>query len=135
MAGGDVDIAAVHARATRAEDTAWAEIAALYAELARVTPAPVVELNRVIAVAMRDGAAHGLPLLDALEVARALVDYHLPAATRVDLLHRAGRFAEAAASYRRAISLARNEGERRFLARRLREVTAASGTGQAPAPG
>jgi RNA polymerase sigma-70 factor (ECF subfamily) len=119
-------IAAVHARAERAEDTAWGEIAALYSLLAQAAPSPVVELNRAIAVAMSDGADRGLPLLDALEAQGELVDYHLLSAARADLFRRAGRFAEAAASYRRAISLTGNEGERRFLERRLREVTDAT---------
>ena len=116
-------IAAVHARARRAEDTAWGKIAALYSLLAQVMPSPVVELNRAIAVAMADGADRGLPLLDALEARGELVDYHLLSAARADLFRRAGRFAEAAAAYRRAISLAGNEAERRFLERRLREVS------------
>ncbi len=118
-------IAAVHARAERAEDTAWGEIAALYSMLAQVRPSPVVELNRAIAVAMADGADYGLPLLDALEARGELVDYHLLSAARADLFRRAGRFAEAAVSYRRAISLGGNEAERRFLERRLREVSEA----------
>jgi len=115
-------IAAVHARAARAEETAWPEIAALYASLARVAPSPIVELNRAIAVAMAEGAERGLPLLDALEASDELVDYHLLAAARADLFRRAGRFAEAADSYRRALSLGGNEAERRFLERRLQEV-------------
>ena len=115
-------IAAVHARAERAEDTAWREITAFYALLAQVAPSPVVDLNRAIAVAMADGIERGLQLLDDLEGAGELVDYHLLAAARADLLRRAGRFADAAASYRRAIDLAANDGERRFLERRLREV-------------
>jgi RNA polymerase sigma-70 factor (ECF subfamily) len=119
-------IAAVHARAARAEDTAWGEIAALYAQLAQVAPSPVVELNRAIAVAMVDGPDRGLALLDALEARGELVDYHLLAAARADLLRRAGRPDEAAARYRRAIALTANDAERRFLERRLREVSAAS---------
>ena len=93
--------------------------------LAQVRPSPVVELNRAIAVAMADGADYGLPLLDALEARGELVDYHLLSAARGDLFRRAGRFAEAAVSYRRAISLGGNEAERRFLERRLREVSEA----------
>jgi RNA polymerase sigma-70 factor (ECF subfamily) len=116
-------IAAVHARAERTEETAWGEIAGLYALLARIAPSPVVELNRAIAIAMVDGADRALPLIDALEAGGALGDYRLLAAARADLLRRAGRYAEAAESYRRAIALAGNEGERRFLERRLREVT------------
>jgi RNA polymerase sigma-70 factor (ECF subfamily) len=115
-------IAAVHARAARAEDTAWGEIASLYALLAEITPSPVIELNRAIAVAMADGVERGLPLLDALEAGGALVDYHLLFAARADLFRRAGRLPEAAASYRRAIALSGNDAERRFLERRLREV-------------
>jgi RNA polymerase sigma-70 factor (ECF subfamily) len=116
-------IALVHGRAARAADTDWGEIARLYALLGQVSPSPVVELNRAIAVAMSDGADRGLPLLDALEAQGELTDYHLLSATRADLLRRAGRFAEAAGSYRRAIALTANDGERRFLERRLREVS------------
>jgi RNA polymerase sigma-70 factor (ECF subfamily) len=83
----------------------------------------VVELNRAIAVAMADGVERGLPLLDALEAHGDLVDYRLLAAARADLFRRAGRFADAAASYRRAITLGGNDAERRFLERRLREVS------------
>ena len=117
-------IAAVHARARRAEDTAWREIAALYSLLANVNPSSIVELNRTVAVAMAEGAERGLALLDVLEARGDLEDYHLLAAARADLLRRARRFAESAASYRRAIELASNDGERRFLERRLREVLA-----------
>jgi RNA polymerase sigma-70 factor (ECF subfamily) len=117
-------IAAVHGRAARAEDTAWSEIAALYGLLARVSPSPVVELNRAIAVAMAEGAERGLALLDEIEARGELDDYHLLAAARADLFRRAGRRAEAAESYRRALTLGGNEGERRFLERRLREVNA-----------
>jgi RNA polymerase sigma-70 factor (ECF subfamily) len=116
-------IAAVHARAERAADTAWGEIAALYSLLARVAPSPVVELNRAIAIAMADGVEKGLPLLDTLEARGELADYRLLSAARADLFRRAGRFSEAAVSYRRAISLAGNQAERRFLERRLREVS------------
>ena len=119
-------IAAAHARAERPEDTAWGEIATLYSMLAEIAPSPVVELNRAIAVAMADGAACGLPLLDALEAHGELVDYHLLFAARADLFRRAGRFADAAASYRRAIALGGNDAERRFLERRLREVSGGS---------
>lgn len=118
-------IAAVHARATHADDTAWNEIATLYGLLARVTPSPVVDLNRAIAVAMADGAEPGLRLLDELEARGELDDYRLLAAARADLLRRAGRRREAADAYRRALALGGNDGERRFLERRLREVTSA----------
>ena len=118
-------IAAVHARAAGAEDTGWDEIAALYSLLAQVAPSPVVELNRAIAVAMADGVERGIPLIDALEARGELADYRLLAAARADLFRRAGRFAEAGESYRRAIALAGNDAERRFLERRLREVSEA----------
>jgi RNA polymerase sigma-70 factor (ECF subfamily) len=114
-------IAACHATATTADDTDWPQIAALYGQLARFVPTPVVELNRAVAVAMADGPAAGLALVDAL--ADALPDYHLLPATRADLLRRLGRFAEAAAAYREAIVLAPTDVERRYLIRRLDEVT------------
>jgi len=117
-------IADVHARAARAEDTAWSQIAGLYGLLAEVAPSPVVALNRAIAIAMADGADRALPLLDAIEAGGELSDYRLLAAARADLLRRAGRLDEAAGHYRRAIALAGNDGERRFLERRLGEVTA-----------
>jgi RNA polymerase sigma-70 factor (ECF subfamily) len=115
-------IAAAHARAERAADTDWRRIAALYALLARLSPSPVVELNRAVAVAMADGPEHGLQILDAIEARGALGDYHLFHAARADLLRRTGRLAAAAESYRRALERASLEAERRFLARRLREV-------------
>src|SRR3989475_8610227 len=115
-------IAAAHARAERAADTDWKQIAALYALLARLPPAPVVELNHAVAVAMADGPAHGLRILDAIEASGALMDYHLFHAARADLFRRAGRLAAAAEGYRRALGLTSLEAERRFLARRLRAV-------------
>ncbi|HEX6130545.1 MAG TPA: RNA polymerase sigma factor [Actinomycetota bacterium] len=111
-------IAALHARAPRAEDTDWPQIAALYGALRRVHPTPVVELNRAVAVAMADGPAAGMPLVDAL--AEPLDRYHLFHAARADLLRRLGRHDEAAAAYRRALQLATNPAERSFLERRLR---------------
>jgi RNA polymerase sigma-70 factor (ECF subfamily) len=110
-------IAAVHARAERAEDTGWHEIALLYGELARVLPTPVVALNRAVAVAMDSGPAAGLALADALR--EELGDYRLLHSTRAELLRRLGRMPEAAAAYRRALELAANEPERRFIAARL----------------
>jgi RNA polymerase sigma-70 factor (ECF subfamily) len=112
-------IAALHARALRAEETDWRQIAALYDLLLRVLPSPVAELNRAVAVAMVDGPARGLLLLDALEARGELVGYHLLPAARADLLRRLGRAPEAEAAYRTALSLARTEPERRFLERRL----------------
>ncbi len=116
-------IAACHATAPTAAATDWAQIAVLYGQLGNLAPSPVIELNRAVAVAMADGPAAGLDLLAALEAAGALAGYHLLPATRADLLRRLGRRAEAAAAYRQAHDLAANEAERRFLARRLAEVT------------
>jgi RNA polymerase sigma-70 factor, ECF subfamily len=115
-------IAAVHARAARAADTDWPQIAALYQVLRGIAPSPVVELNRAVAVAMADGPEAGLALLDDLVAAGSLPRYHLLPAARADLLRRVGRTDEAAAAYREAIALASNEPERRFLSRRLAEV-------------
>jgi RNA polymerase sigma-70 factor (ECF subfamily) len=115
-------IAACHATATDAADTDWAQIAALYGELARHLPSPVVELNRAVAVGMADGPAAGLTLVEALESAGGLAGYHLLPATRADLLRRLGRAAEASAAYREALELATSEPERRYLSRRLAEV-------------
>jgi RNA polymerase sigma-70 factor (ECF subfamily) len=109
-------IAAVHAEGR----TDWPAVAALYDRLARVAPSPVVELNRAVAVAMADGEAHGLELLDAIE---GLDDYHLLHAARADLLRRLGRREEAADSYGRALELTTNPVEREFLERRLQEVS------------
>jgi RNA polymerase sigma-70 factor (ECF subfamily) len=113
-------IASLHAQAPRPEDTDWAEIAALYGALARMTPSPIVELNRAVAIAMADGPQAGLPLVDAL--APDLDGYHLLHSARADLLRRLGRRDEAAAAYRRALELATNPQERAFLERRLGEV-------------
>jgi RNA polymerase sigma-70 factor (ECF subfamily) len=117
-------IAALHCQAARAEDTDWPRIAALYTLLERMHPSPVIALNRAIAVAMRDGPRQGLALIDALAAANDLDGYHLFHAARADLLRRLGRHGEAAASYRRALALATNGSERRFLERRLREAEA-----------
>jgi RNA polymerase sigma-70 factor (ECF subfamily) len=112
-------IAAVHADATRADDTDWRAIADLYAELARVAPSPVVELNRAAAVGMADGPQRGLALLEPLE---SLDDYHLLHATRGDLLRRLGRLDEAASAYQRALATVTNRAERQFLERRAAEL-------------
>jgi RNA polymerase sigma-70 factor (ECF subfamily) len=114
-------IAALHARALSAADTDWPQIAALYAVLHRLQPTPVVELNRAVAVAMADGPERGLSLIDELEARGELAGYHLVDAARADLLRRLGRRAEANAAYTRAIALATNEAERRFLRSQLRE--------------
>ncbi len=112
-------IAACHATAAEAADTDWAEIADLYGRLGELVPSAVVELNRAVAVAMADGPAAGLELVEALEASGALPGYHLLPATRADLLRRLERHAEAAASYREALELATTDAERRYLARRL----------------
>ncbi len=116
-------IAACHATATEAAATEWAQIVRLYGELAQLVPSPVIELNRAVAVAMADGPAAGLELVDALEASGALSGYHLLPATRADLLRRLERSAEAAVSYRAALDLASTDAEYRYLARRLAETT------------
>jgi RNA polymerase sigma-70 factor, ECF subfamily len=115
-------IAACHATAATAADTDWAQIAALYEQLAWFLPTPVVELNRAVAVGMAQGPAAGLPLVAALEASGKLAGYHLLPATRADLLRRLGRRSEAAAAYRDALGLASTDAERRFLSRRLAET-------------
>ena len=112
-------IAAMHANAVSADATDWDEIVGLYDVLLRVEPSPVVELNRAVAVAMRDGPAAGLALIDAILARGDLKDYHLAHAARADLCRRLGETAQARASYKRAIVLARQGPERRFLERRL----------------
>jgi RNA polymerase sigma-70 factor (ECF subfamily) len=116
-------IASVHADAPSAAATDWTQIAALYDLLARAAPSPVVDLNRAVAVAMRDGPRAGLELIDAILARGELADYHLAHAARADLCRRLGRADDARESYRRALSLARQEPERRFLERRLRELS------------
>jgi len=116
-------IIACHARAARPEDTDWAAIARLYAELAVLAPSPVVELNRAVAVGMADGPAAGLAIADDLAVSGQLAGYHLLPAVRADLLRRLDRLAEAAQAYRAAIDQAGTEPERHYLQRRLAELT------------
>ena len=118
-------IAAVHAEATRAADTDWPQIVGLYDVLLRIDPSPVVELNRAAAVAMRDGPAAGLALIDAILVRGDLADYHLAHSARADLCRRLGRTEDARESYERALALTRQEPERRFLERRLQELSSA----------
>jgi len=115
-------IAAVHADAVSADATDWDEIAGLYDLLLRVEPTPVVELNRAVAIAMRDGPDEGLALIEAILARGDLKDYHLAHAARADLCRRLGKTAQARASYKRAIALARQGPERRFLERRLAEL-------------
>jgi RNA polymerase sigma-70 factor (ECF subfamily) len=115
-------IAAVHAQAPMAAATDWSQIVGLYDALARIDPSPVIELNRAAAIAMRDGPAAGLALVDAILARGDLDDYHLAHSARADLCRRLGRTAEARASYERALVLTRQEPERRFLERRLGEL-------------
>jgi RNA polymerase sigma-70 factor (ECF subfamily) len=116
-------IAACHAEAAAAAETDWPQIALLYGELRRIVPSAVVELNRAVAVAMADGPAAGLRLVENLAAGGDLTGYYLLPATRADLLRRLDRRADAAASYREALDLAATEPERRYLSRRLAEVT------------
>jgi len=115
-------IAGVHAEAPTASATDWAQMVALYDVLARAQPSPVVALNRAVALAMRDGPLAGLELIDAILARGELSDYHLAHAARADLCRRLGRTADARESYRKALALTRQEPERRFLERRLREL-------------
>jgi RNA polymerase sigma-70 factor (ECF subfamily) len=115
-------IAAVHAEAPSASATDWTQIVGLYDVLVRVEPSPVVELNRAVAVAMRDGPEAGLALVDDILARGDLAEYHLAHAARADLCRRLERTAEARASYQRALDLTRQEPERRFLERRLSEL-------------
>jgi RNA polymerase sigma-70 factor (ECF subfamily) len=115
-------IAATHAGAATAEATDWDRIVGLYDRLASADPSPVVELNRAVAISMRDGPASGLALVDALLDGGQLGTYPLAHATRADLLRRLGRTADARAAYERALTLTRHEPERRFLRRRLEEL-------------
>ena len=115
-------IAAVHANAESADATDWSEIVGLYDVLLRLEPSPVVELNRAVAVAMRDGPAAGLSLVERILARGDLAEYHLAHAAHADLCRRLGAHARARASYERALALARQEPERRFLERRLTEL-------------
>ncbi|MEU9691597.1 RNA polymerase sigma factor [Amycolatopsis japonica] len=116
-------IAACHATAARASDTDWAQIAALYGELLRFVPSPVVELNRAVAVAMAEGPEAGLELVDKLTADGALPGYHLLPATRADLLRRLDRLDEAAGAYREALTLAGTDAERAYLSGKLAEIS------------
>ncbi len=115
-------IAAVHAQAPSAAATDWARIVGLYDLLLQAEPSPVVELNRAVAVAMRDGPSAGLVLIDAILARGELANYHLAHSARADLCRRLGRTADARMSYERALRLTQQEPERRFLERRLSEL-------------
>jgi RNA polymerase sigma-70 factor (ECF subfamily) len=121
-------IAAVHANAPTSEATDWTEIAALYRELAAVSPTPVIALNRAVAIAMSEGWEKGLSLIDELGKSGELAGYYLYHAARADLLRRLGRNSEAATAYREAIHLSSNEVERAYLKRRLGEVAGGNET-------
>jgi len=116
-------IAALHCQAARSEATDWPQILQLYSLLERVQPSPVVSLNRAVAVAMVEGPQRALALIEELAADGQLDSYHLLHATRADMLRRAGSLRQAAESYSRALSLVTNDSERRFLERRLREVS------------
>jgi RNA polymerase sigma-70 factor (ECF subfamily) len=120
--GLQAGIAAVHAAAPVADVTDWTRIVQLYNLLAQAEPSPVVELNRAVAVAMREGPAAGLALIDAIMARGELEGYHLAHAARADLLRRSGRMTEARESYEQALALVRQEPEKRFLERRLGEL-------------
>jgi len=117
-------IAAVHAQAASSAETDWAQIAGLYDLLLQIEASPIIELNRAVAIAMRDGPDTGLRLVDAILSRGELTDYHLAHAARGDLCRRLGRREDARAAYERALGLARQEPERRFLSRRLQELSA-----------
>jgi RNA polymerase sigma-70 factor (ECF subfamily) len=117
-------ISAVHAETDDASATDWVQIVGLYDVLARVAPSPVVDLNRAVAIAMRDGPAEGLLLIDALLARGELDDYHLAHAARADLCRRLKKYEEARVAYERALSLVQLEPERRYLEGRLRAIPA-----------
>jgi RNA polymerase sigma-70 factor (ECF subfamily) len=112
-------IAAVHAESVTAGDTRWDEIAELYARLERLLPSPVIRLNRAVAIAMSEGPAVGLALMDTIE---DLDEYHLFHSARADLLRRLGQSSGAREAYHRALNLATNPSEQRFLTRRLQQL-------------
>jgi RNA polymerase sigma-70 factor, ECF subfamily len=115
-------IAAVHAEAESAAVTDWRQIVALYDRLVRIQPSPVVELNRAVAIAMRDGPEAGLTHIDAVLAHGELANYHLAHSARADMCRRLGRTAEARSSYEKALALTQQEPERRFLEERLRQL-------------
>jgi RNA polymerase sigma-70 factor (ECF subfamily) len=115
-------IAALHAQAPYPEATDWAQIVQLYDVLNRIDPSPIIELNRAVAVAMRDGPSAGIDLIDGILARGELIDYHLTYSARAELCRRLGRKDEARVAFERAIGLTRQEPERRFLERRLVEL-------------
>ena len=115
-------IAAVHAGAESVPATDWARIVALYDQLARIQPSPVVQLNRAVAIAMRDGPEAGLAQIDAVLAQGELANYYLAHSARADMCRRLGRTAEARASYEKALALTQQEPERQFLQERIRQL-------------
>jgi RNA polymerase sigma-70 factor (ECF subfamily) len=115
-------IAAVHAEAESAAATDWRQIVALYNQLLRIQPSPVVHLNRAVAIAMRDGPEAGLTYIDALMEHGELANYYLAHSARADLYRRLGRTTEARSSYEKALSLTQQEPERQFLQERIRQL-------------
>jgi len=115
-------IAAVHAEAESAAETDWRQIVALYNQLVRIQPSPVVQLNRAVAIAMRDGPEIGLAQIDAVLERGELADYYLAHSARADMCRRLGRTDEARASYERALALTQQEPERQFLEGRIRQL-------------
>lgn len=125
-------IAALHCQAKRAEDTDWGQIVRLYELLQQVQPSPIVALNHAVALAMVEGPARGLEIVDDLDRRGDMAGYHLLHAARADLLRRMGLYKEAGLSYRRAIKMAGNDSERRYLERRLRDVGILADAGVLP---
>ena len=115
-------IAAVHAEAKSVAATDWRQIVALYDRLLRIQPSPVVQLNRAVAIAMRDGPEAGLTLIDAVSEHGELANYYLAHSARADMYRRLGRTAEARSSYEKALALTRQEPERQFLQDRIRQL-------------
>ena len=115
-------IAAVHAQAESVAATNWGQIAALYDELARIQPSPVVQLNRAVAIAMRDGPEAGLTHIDAVLEHGELANYYLAHSARADMYRRLGRTAEARSAYEKALALTQQEPERKFLQERIRQL-------------
>jgi predicted RNA polymerase sigma factor len=115
-------IAACHARARKAADTDWPRISALYATLAQLTPSPVIELNRAVAISMADGPAAALELIDTIKDSPALKSYHLLYGVRGDMLSKLGRHTEATLEFRRAAELTRNASEKAYLLGRAEET-------------
>jgi RNA polymerase sigma-70 factor (ECF subfamily) len=126
-------IAAVHAEAESAAVTDWRQIVALYNRLVRIQPSPIVELNRAVAIAMRDGPEVGLGLIDAVLAHGELADYYLAHSARADMCRRLGRTAEARSSYERALALTQQEPERQFLQERIRQLNQKNASSEADA--